>query len=401
MKLSRQALGLLTLVLVFGALGAGVFWRLSREAEAEESAGEQASASGGATDGETPASAAQFATNVPQPVVGVPVVRDTLWIRVAANGRAAAMRLAELTALVSGQVLSVPVQENTPVSRGRLLVRIDSTEYALGVARAESDLRNADAQFRQTTLFDDEIEDAQVREERRAIARAASGLDQAEVDLAEARLNLDRTRVGAPFAGRVANVEVTPGQYVTEGTALLTVVDLDPIKVEAQVLEADLGLLEEGRRATVELTALPGERFDARIESINPVVDPQTGNARVTLHIPNPGARIKPGMYARVSLSARAFPDRVLVPREAILERDDRFIVFVFNPQEGDTGRAEWRYVGLGRESDTMIEVVPNEDGSTVEPGEVVLVEGHRYLAHDSPIRLAESLAPGEGRPGR
>ena len=131
------------------------------------------------------------------------------------------------------------------------------------------------------------------------------------------------------------------------------------------------------------------------------MVDPQTGNARVTLHVANPGARIKPGMYARVSLSARAFADRVLVPREAILERDDRFIVFVYNPMDEDRGRAEWRYVGLGRENDTMVEVVPNEDGSMVEPGEIVLVEGHRYLAHDSLIRLVDDLEPGEGRPGR
>ncbi len=399
MKLSRQALGLLTVVLVFVVLGAGVVWRLSQEAEGTETG--EATSGSDAASGEVPESAAAFAPDVPQPVEGVEVVRDTLWIRVAANGRAAAIREAPLTALVAGQVQSVPVRENTPVSAGRLLMRIDSTEYGLSVARAESDLRNAEAQYRQSVLFDDEIEDPAVRAERERFARSVSGLDQAEVSLEEAKLDLARTRVTAPFGGRVANVQVVPGQYVSEGTELLSVVDLDPIKVEAQVLEADLGLLEEGRSATVEFTALPGERFDARIESINPVVDPQTGNARVTLHIRNPGARIKPGMFARVSLSARAFADRVLVPREAILERDDRFIVFVFNAQDGDTGRAEWRYVGLGRENETMMEVVPNEDGSTVEPGETVLVEGHRYLAHDSPVRLVEELAPGEGRPGR
>lgn len=399
MRLSRQTLGFLTVVLIFAVLGAGVFWRLNREAEGTETGTAQGEVSAETDD--PPASAAQFSTDLPQPVMGVEVVRDTLWIRVSANGRAAALRRATLNALVSGQVQSVPVRDNTPVSAGRSLLRIDSTEYALRVAAAESDLRNADAQYQQTVLFDDEIEDPAVREERRRFARAVSGLDQMEVALEEARLNLNRTRVTAPFGGRVADVRVVPGQYVTEGTELLTVVDLDPIKIEAQVLEADLGLLEEGRAATVELTAMPGERFDARIESINPLVDPQTGNARVTLLVPNPGARIKPGMYARVSLSARAFEDRVLVPREAILERDDRFIVFVYNPIDEDWGRAEWRYVGLGRENDIMIEVVPNEDGSTVEPGEIVLVDGHRYLAHDSPIRLVEDLAPGEGRPGR
>jgi len=164
------------------------------------------------------------------------------------------------------------------------------------------------------------------------------------------------------------------------------VVDLDPIKVEVQVLEAEIGYLTEGRRASVSFAAFPGETFNGRISTINPVVNPDTRTARVTVLLSNPQGRIKPGMYARVSLDANYFPDRILVPRTAILEKDRRTMLFVF---EG--GRAKWRYVTTGLENDSQIEIVPNDETSMVEPGEVVLVDNHFYIIHDAPVELVES----------
>jgi len=170
-------------------------------------------------------------------------------------------------------------------------------------------------------LFDDRIEDPLVRAQCEEIARARSGLDQAEVSMRQARLQLARSRVQAPFRGRIADLEVVPGQHVTVGAELMTVVDLDPIHVEVSVLEAELGLLGEGRRASVRFAAFSGESFEGRIESVNPVVGPEQRTGRVVVLLPNPGGLIKPGMYAEVSLAATSFPDRLLVPRAAILER--------------------------------------------------------------------------------
>jgi RND family efflux transporter MFP subunit len=189
---------------------------------------------------------------------------------------------------------------------------------------------------------------------------------------------------------------VVAGQQAGPGTELLTVVDLDPIKVEVQVLEAEIGYLSEGRRATVSFAAFPGENFSGRIATINPVVDPDTRTARVTVLLSNPRGRIKPGMYARVSLDANFFPDRILVPRTAILEKDRRTMLFVF-----EDGRAKWRYVTTGLENDTQVEIVPNEETSMVEPGEIVLVDNHYYIIHDAPVTLVEGAtgpASGVGR---
>lgn len=401
MSFSRRTLSLTTVVIILGALGAGVWWRLSHNEE--EGARTGAEGAAGAVDSLPEVSgAAQFSTAVPQPVAGAAAVRDTLWIRVNAAGQAEAYRRAALTAQVEGVVRAIPVRENARVRQGDPLVVIDSTEYALQVAQARADLLSAEADFRQLVLFDDEIDDPQVRAERERVARARSGLDQREVALRQAELRLARSRVTAPFTGRIADLRVVEGQHVSAGAELLTVVDLDPIKVEVHVLEAELGALVEGRRAEVRFAAYPGETFVGRIETINPVVDPESRTGRVTVLLPNPDHRIKPGMYAEVSLDAEALPDRILVPRSAILERGEgrrRQMVFVYEEQDG-RGMAKWRYVTTGRENEEFVELTRGDEG-IVEPGEIVLVDGHHYLAHDTPVRLVENVAAAGGRPGR
>lgn len=389
MSTSRTTLALVTVVLLVGAVGAGVYLRLS--GEGDEGSGAPEAATAGADPSTLPPEAGQqFATDVPQPVRGVPAVRDTLWISVAAAGQAEAIRMATLVSQVAGAVEEVRVRENQRVGAGDVLVVLDTTEFALAVDRARADFLRSEAEFRQIILFDDEIEDVALREERERLARSRSGLEQARVSLREAELDLERTRIRAPFAGRVADLQVVEGEHLAQGTELLVVVALDPIKVEVQVLESELGSLEEGRRATATFAAFPGEPFQGRIETLNPLVDPETRTARATLLLPNPDGRLRPGMYARVTLDARNVPDRILVPRAAVLERDRRSMLFVFEGEPG-RGRAKWRYVTTGRSGDEWVELVESSETSMVEPGEVVLVEGHEYLVHDALVRLADS----------
>lgn len=393
MKLLRPFPAALTLVLLLGAVVGGVYLRSARSgsqgsvlpADSEEGGTEPTK--GGAPPGVQE----QFPTGVSQPVVGTEVIQDTLWITVTAAGQAASMQGAALHAEVAGRIRRIFVRENSAVETGDLLVEMDTTEYSLALARAGAELLRAQAIFQEMTLFDREITEPQVREERNHLARARSGLAQAEVALRRAELDLARTALRAPFGGRVANLRVVEGQLVGAGAELLTVVALDPIRVEAKVLESELGVLSEGRRGEVSFAAFPGEVFPGRVASINPVVDADR-TARVTLEVANPQGRIKPGMWARVSLEARGYPDRLLVPREAILEKDGRTVLFVY-----EEGRAKWRYVTTGMENDRVVEIVEHPETDLVRPGEIVLVENHHYLVHDAPVRLVEVMDQ-EGR---
>ena len=101
-------------------------------------------------------------------------------------------------------------------------------------------------------------------------------------------------------------------------------------------------------------------------------------------------------MYARVSLEARRFADRILVPKDAVLERDRRTMLFVY---EGDErgGLAKWNYVTTGLENDSLVEILENPDTEMLEPGQIVLVDGHYTLIHDAVVRLSANPRREEG----
>jgi RND family efflux transporter MFP subunit len=385
MKLQRGILSLLTVVVLFLGVGVAVAWRLLSQEDATAA----------------PVSADQWMGA--QAVEGVPVVRDTLWLRVVAAGQAEASRRSTVATRTSGVVQRVLVREGAQVRAGDLLVQLDTVVVSMNLTRARNDLFRAQILLEERMLLGGEILNATERANRERILRAEL-LAGPELSVAEREMELEFTRVRAPFAGRVANLKAVEGAFIGNGGEVLTLLQLDPIKVDVSVLESDISYLAVGRRASVRFNALGGETLTGVVESVNPLVDPTTRAGRVTLTLPNPQGRILPGNYAWVSLDAEAFPDRILVPREAVVTRGDthREVVFMLkNPDDQGRGMAEWRYVATGRRNDTMVEIVPSEESPMLQPGEIVLVDGHHYLAHDVAVRLVDNVATAGGRPGR
>ena len=393
MPQSRRFLGVAIAVVIFLILGAATLVKIRSNSRAADSTNVASADRPDVSASET------FDSDLPIPVRGAEVVLDTLIIAVSANGNAVALRETKITAQVEGRVQAVNVNDASRVSRGQLLVRLDSVDHAFALQRARATLAASEANFRELTLFDDREPDSAIRAERERAARLKSGVDMAQLDVQQAELQLRRVRIAAPFAGSVASVSVVPGAWVTPGTELMSIQEIDPIKVEVNVLEGEVGLLQAGSNASVSFAAFPSETFRGRIVSINPVVDRDTRTAKVTVHVPNPNRRILPGMYARVSLDARKFPNRLLVPRASVLERDvdRRSLVFVV-----EDGRAKWRYVTLGLGNDSLVEVIEGAPGAgtfMVEPGEIVLVDGHHTLTHDARITLVDNVQSAGGRP--
>jgi RND family efflux transporter MFP subunit len=393
MIFSRRTLAIATVVIVLlGALG-GIYIRL-QALQADEENGEIAETS---EDQPEVQSAQTFGTEIAIPVSAAPVLRDTLVVSVSATGQAQAYARALLIAEVEGPVTDVLVREGEYVRRGEVLALIDPERFEFELEKAQARLEQAQANFAELTLFDDEIEDEVLRTERRRMARARSGLAEAEFSVREAEINVQRATIRAPFSGNVANMAIVPGErVVAQRDSIAEVVDISRMRIEVQVLETELPYLEEGRNARVTLSAFPDTVLTGIVESINPVVDPRTRSARVTVLLPNPEGAVKPGMYARVRIAARLFANRTMVPRSAILERDNRTLVFVFEPEQGSQGLAKWTYVTPGLENEEYTEIIPGEGTTMLEPGQVVLTDGHYTLIHDARVRILEE-EDGEG----
>ena len=380
--------------------------------------------------------------NLPKPAAEAPIpVRaerafvGTLVLNVSATGTARAPREVAVVPKVGGQIVELPVKEGDFVGKGELLVKLDDREYRLAVADAQDQLLQAELEFgllmkgsvgdtlpdssrsaggnaflpdslpywsllspkppilsgqTDRTISDDstflsvlarDIADILSGKRRREVMAQKSGLAKAVLALRRAQLNLSYTEIRAPFSGYVGDLAVKEGQQISPGQICLKLVDLSNIEVYLQVLESEIGLVKVGRKAHIRFSAYPDETFEGKVVAINPLIDPESKTATVIVRLPNPQKKILPGMFASAKLEAQIFSDRLLVPKEAILVRDQRKLVFVVRE-----GRAKWCYVKTGRENDKYVEIL--DSAFHLKPGEWVITEGHYTLVHDARVRI-------------
>lgn len=400
-----------------------------------------APAGGDGADG--PAAASESATQgsfrapaaLTVPVTAAEAVRGDLVMKITATGTAEAVRLLKVAAEVGGKVEQIAVAEGQKVEAGQLLIALDDTELALRRDQAEEAMINRVMRFANDQLIVPGDEDSVAGRRTESGESAASFLQrmisqegyqtireqpnleqrlksitredlfsaQAEftaqrVGLEMAELNLRRARITAPFAGQVAGIESVGGasggswpvvgQQVSPGTDLLLLVDADPIRLRVEVIESEIGRVHVGRRAEVTFTAYPEETFYGTIETISPVVDKERKSLSVTVSLSNADGRLKPGMFAQVTLDTEIFKDRLLVPASAVLLRNQRPLVFIIRD-----GRAQWQYIEKGRENADWVEVLAGASA-----GDVVVTGGHFTLAHDTPVSVQK---PSEGADDR
>jgi RND family efflux transporter MFP subunit len=181
----------------------------------------------------------------------------------------------------------------------------------------------------------------------------------------------------APTSGYVLEKNVTAGQRVMAGEALYRVADLSSVWVEGEVYEQDLRAIAVGRPVTAEFDALPGDRRTGRVAYVYPTLSPETRTARVRVSVPNPGHRLKPGMYATLLLAATARGASLSVPRGAVLATGERQLVFVKRPN----GQLEPREVRTGAASDDRIEILSGlAVGDTVVASATFLIDAESNL---------------------
>ncbi len=138
-----------------------------------------------------------------------------------------------------------------------------------------------------------------------------------------------RLPILSPYTGHVVEKSVIEGQMVRAGDRLFRIADLSTVWVEPAIFERDLHFVAIGQRAEVQLDALPGEVFHGQVTFVQPVLDRRTRSVRMRVEIPNPDYRLKPMMYATVTLRVRGAPG-VTVPLTAVLPTGEQDLAFVF-----------------------------------------------------------------------
>jgi|Deesub1362B_J571_1020462.scaffolds.fasta_scaffold01028_3 RND family efflux transporter MFP subunit len=361
----------------------------------------------------------------PIPVKVVKARKSELIIRFKSPGQAVCKRVITIKAEVPGIIEELLVDEGKKVKEGELLVRLDNEKYKLQLREAESrrleklsrfliegeeysflskkgekralnkdkiekEYQRALSLYKQGLISEKEFEKAKRNyelmliesgEKREEIRASVAGLTQAELEVKRAQMDLERTRIKAPFSGVIANIKVSPKEHIQAGQELFTLVDLNSIYVEAKILESEIGKVKIGREVNIRFSAYPLKVFKGRVKAISPLVDPEEKTCKILINVANPTGEIKPGMHAEVEIAADIYKNRLIIPREAILIRSGgRKLAFVV-----ENGLAKWRYITTGLENENYAEVLEG-----INEGELVIVEGHFTLAHDARVKIVE-----------
>ena len=354
---------------------------------------------------------------VPMTVEVGTVKRGDVAAHLTVVGNLIGLQTVDVAPRTGGRLLSVSVQLGDPVRRGQTIAKVEDREIveqvnqaeaSMNVSRAtirqrEADLKVAELNFeRSKNLFSRQLLAKQAlddAESRYMAAVAQLDLSKAQQSQNEARLqelkfNLNNTIIASPVDGFIGKRNVDPGAMVNTNTAIVSVVDISRLKLIVNVVERDLRNVTAGDVGVVEVDAYPGEKFNGRIARVAPVLDPATRTASIEIEIPNSGNRLKPGMYARISLTVEERKNTLVAPKNAVIDFESKRGVWQPNAEN----RATFVPVSLGIEGPETIEIV---DG--LKEGDRFVTTGAAAVRNNDQLIIAGEggARGGPGGPGK
>ena len=254
------------------------------------------------------------------------VKNDTLRTGPQLSGTLVPEREARLRAEVSGRVLQTMVEQGQRVSEGTLIGRIDdaavndqaaSAKSSVTQAQLSVDQANREVQRSKTLLAAGAIAERDREAAERAAAGAEAQLADAKARLSLADKNIRNTMIRAPFAGVVSERTVSPGDVVSPGTALFTIVDPTSLRLEASVPAEAIGSIRVGAPVMFAVNGYPGRTFEGKVTRINPTADQQTRQVRIYATVPNSSGRLVGGLFANGSVASDTRVG-LMVPEKAV-----------------------------------------------------------------------------------
>jgi membrane fusion protein (multidrug efflux system) len=321
------------------------------------------------------------------PVEAVTVTPRPLEVTIEAVGSLVANESLTVRPEVAGRVTEIAFTEGKPIKKGEKLFQIDDRLARAELKQAEANLRLAEVNnARFTKLSKSGAATKRTADE----ARAALGVGQAAVDVAKARL--DYTTIKAPFDGVVGLRNVSPGDYVSIGQDLANFVSYDPMKVNFTVPETQATQLQVGQQIAFTVEAFPGDTFMGTVFALDPQLDVNSRAVNLRATIPNEDYRLKPGFFARVSLTVAEKPDALLIPENAIIPQGADKFVYRIDAE----GAANLVPVTLGIRRSGEVEITEglNVGDQVVISGQIKLQPGAKVTVKEPQPEQAQAAAP-------
>lgn len=293
---------------------------------------------------------------------------------------------------VSGRITELNFTDGQRVKQGQVLVQFDDQLPQAQVQQALAELSIAQAnQKRNQELV------SQNFISQRSLDESAANLQVARAKLSLAQATAARMKIIAPFDGIVGIRLVNVGDYLKDGADIVNIEDIDAIFVDFRLPERFQSKVKRGQTAMLDMDALPGRKFSAKIQAIDPLIDANGRSVGVRGCIDNRQSQLRPGMFARVNTVFGVRENAKVIPEEAIVPQGGKQFVIKLLPGDTPQSRISQRVeVKLGLRSPGKVELLEG-----LELGDTVVVAGQQRVQRDGiTVNVVDLSAARPGRGG-
>ncbi len=273
--------------------------------------------------------------------------------------------------------------------RGQLLVQLDDQLPLAQLQQAQAELSIAQANHKRNQELV-----AQNFISQRSVDESAANLQVAQAKLSLARATAARLRILAPFDGIAGIRNVSVGDYLKDGAEIVNVEDMDAVFVDFRLPERFQAKVQRGQTAWVDLDALPGRRYAAVVQAIDPLVDANGRSVGIRACIDNRQLQLRPGMFARITAVFGERDNARVIPEEAIVPQSGRqFVIRLVDGPDQDTRIAQRVEVKVGIRRPGRVEITEG-----LQAGDMVVTAGHQRVQRDGmPVRVLDLNRPAGG----
>jgi len=315
------------------------------------------------------------------PIVTLGLVKEGEFeMEVLSNGKAMAFKSSQVKFPFSGKIERINVANGDISVKNQVLCILDGEELRNSLARSKELLDRAVIELDDRLIdYGYRLKDsARTPKDILKMAKMKSGFNSAKFDYSESMRNLKRTIIYSPLSGKVADLEGQERNYAEQGRVFCNIIDDHQMRVDFKVLESEYRLINKGAKITV-IPFGTDIHVVGQISNINPIIE-SSGMIKVTGLVKNSNAALINGMAVRVIISKK-IPKALFIPKEAIVQRQDKEIVFTYKD-----GHAIWNYVETASENSRYKTII-----SGLSKDDVIILSNNSELANNSPV-MAEKV---------
>jgi membrane fusion protein (multidrug efflux system) len=297
---------------------------------------------------------------------------------------------------VSGRITQLNFKDGERVKKGQLLVQFDDQLQVAQVKQSQAELSIAQANHKRNQELV-----AQNFISKRSVDESAANLEVAQAKLSLSQATASRLKITAPFDGMTGIRTVNVGDYLKDGGDIVNIEDITAVFVDFRLPERFQSKVKKGQKAQVDMDALPGRKFSAVIQAIDPLLDANGRSVGVRACIDNRQNQLRPGMFARVNTVFSEREKAIVVPEEAIVpQAGKQFVIKLLDGAdkgtEKETKITQRVEVKVGIRRPGKVEILEG----LVEGDEVVIAGQQRVQKDGTSVKVVELGKPGGKPPG-